>query len=284
MKLLESISTPAWAVRFRVVVNKCAICDRSLALRHFSSYKAGIRMSGQWYCSSRCFVSGAEELISRLVASGHQRVNRPVRMGLGLSLINRGLVTSTQLREVMDKQKEIGGDIGDLLVRHCSLNEKQVTAVRATQWGCPVFEVPKDAARTAIQIPLILKKLYSAIPLHYVSATKLLLVGFVQNIEYGLLYAIEQMSGCKTQACFVTPTDFRQQIDRQEQFSARFAEMPATEMEMEGFQTPVEIASTVCDYSADLEADEALIVKCREYVWARLKADAKEVDLLFRTA
>jgi hypothetical protein len=200
-------------------------------------------------------------------------------MPLGLILINRGLLTIDQLRKATNEQKDAGDEIGELLVHQGLLTEKQVTATRATQWGCPVFAVPPHAVRIAVNIPRALLQIYSMVPVHYVAATNLLLVGFVHGVEYGLLYAIEQMTGCKTRPCFVTPSDFRVQMQQREQLQEPFFK----EMIFERIHTPAEVARILCSSSLEIEADEASFVKCKEYLWARLKSDSEAVDLLFKT-
>jgi hypothetical protein len=253
-----------------------------MTLRHFSAHKAGIRMHGRWYCSSSCFASAVEEKLSELATWGPEPANHVERMPLGLMLVSRGLLTSTEFQEVMGEQRESGGEIGELLVRRGSVSEKQVTAVRATQWGCPVFSAPKCPMQSKINIPSAFMRLYSMIPLHYVAATNLLLVGFVHNVEYGLLYAIEKMTGCKTQPCFVTPSDFRTQMQEIEQAKEKNGETTASELEFESVHSSAEMARILCNYGAHLEADEAIIGKCKEYLWTRLKCGPRDVDLLFK--
>jgi hypothetical protein len=241
-------------------------------------------MQDAWYCSSMCFTVAAEQEILRLLTSGTVLANHISRMPLGLILVNHGLLTIDQLRKATNEQKEAGDEIGELLVRQGLLTEKQVTATRATQWGCPVFAVPAHAVRVAVNIPQTLLRIYSMIPVHYVAATNLLLVGFVHRVEYGLLYAIEQMTGCKTRPCFVTPSDFRLQIQREQLQEPLVKEMIFKEMIFERIQTPAEIARILCSSSLEIEADEASFGKCEEYLWARLKSDSEAVDLLFKTS
>jgi hypothetical protein len=235
-------------------------------------------MHDMWYCGSRCFTSAAEQEISRLLTSGTEQASHISRMPLGLILISRGLLTIDQLRKATNDQKEAGGEIGELLVGQGLVSEKQLTAIRATQWGCPVFALPKHAVRIGINIPPALIKLYSMIPVHYVAATNLLLMGFVHSVEYGLLYAIEQMTGCKTRPCFVTPSDFRIQMQQREQLQDSLLK----ETMFEGVHTPAEMARILCSSSLEIEADEAFLGKCKEYLWARLKSESKAVDLLFK--
>jgi hypothetical protein len=282
MKLIHSIASPAWAAGFRVFTSRCEGCHRSLALRHLSAQKAGITMHGCWYCSSACFKAAAEKKLSELLSTGQEQVNHVSRMPLGLLLIGRSLLTAEQLREATDEQKEAGGEIGEILSRYGFVSEKQVTGARAVQWSCPVFSVPKHPIQIGIQIPSVLIQLYSAIPLHYVPKTKRLFMGFVLGIEYGLLYAIEQMTGCNTQPCFVTPSDFETQMQLREQMQELCADTTPKEWTFESVQTPAEMAQILCSHGVDLDADEVIISRCREYIWARLKYEAKAVDLFFR--
>jgi hypothetical protein len=282
MNLMSSISTPAWVAGLKIVTTKCEHCRRSMALRNFSAKKAGIKMNEGWYCSSSCFTTAAEKKVTELLKSSTERTVRSPRMPLGLSLINRGMLTRTQFKAAADKQKEVGGEIGEILVKNGSVSEEQVTSVLAALWGCPVFTVPKNIAQSGVRIPSSLIQLYSAIPLHYVAATKVLLVGFVHGVEYGLLYAIEQITGCKTQPCFVTRSEFQAQMEHIKLAEEQLGEIAPRGVSIENVQNPGEMASILCGYGVDLEAEEASIGKCMEFVWARLKSGSKEFDLLFR--
>lgn len=282
MKLFESIALPAWTEGFRAVTSTCECCHRSVTLGHLSAKKAGIKMRGFWYCSSSCFKSAAEVRLSKLMMSAPEQASHISRMPLGLIFVSRGLLTSAQLREAVEEQKKAGGEIGEILVRQGLLSEMEVTAARAGQWSCPVFAVPQRAMQTDIQVPEALTHFHSAITLHYVTATKRLLVGFVHGVEYGLLYAIEQMTGCKTQPCFVTPSDFQAQIKQRQLALERFGDATPREIAFENVHTPAEIARILCSYVVDLEADEAIICRYKEHFWIRLKCGPSEVDLIFK--
>jgi len=280
MNFFPTLRTPAWAAGLWLPTITCEFCHRSTALRNISTHKAGIKMRGAWYCSSVCFTSAAQQELSQLLPTGLERSIRTARMPLGLSLIGRGLLTQSQFKEVVDRQEETGGEIGELLVRTGLISEKTMTEVRASQWNCPVFTAPKHIVQTGIHIPTAFLQLYSAIPLHYVPASKLLLVGFVYRIEYALLYALEQMTGCKTQACFITPGDFESQIYLIAR--ARLEDPSSKEVNIGTAQTPAEMAPTLCKLSVDFEAEEVQIAKCKEHVWTRLLGGTKNVDVIFK--
>ena len=240
-------------------------------------------MRDAWYCSSACFTSAAEAEVSELLKSGWGNGSHIARMPMGLILMSRGLLTSTQLREVTSEQKEVGGEIGDLLVRNGSVSEGQIAAVRATQWGCPLFAMPKHLARTHIRVPSTFIQLCSAVPVHLVDTAKVLLVGFVHGIDYGLLYAIEQIIGCTTQPCFVTESDFQFQMRRLAEFDKNCDRSIPPEVNFDAVHTVEEIASILCSYGVDLEADEVALARCKDHLWARLSCDNRKVDLIFKT-
>jgi hypothetical protein len=283
MKFLESIAMRTWVAGFKAISTRCEYCQRSMTLHNFSAHKAGIRMRDRWYCSSSCFGSAVEAELAELAVSGQERAMPVSSMPLGLMLVGRGLLSNEELREARLEQKETGEEIGDLLVRRGSLSEKQLTAARASQWGCPVYSAPRHGLPTDICIPSTFMRIYSMIPLHHVASKNLLLVGFVNKVEYGLLYAIEKMTGCRTQPCFVTPSDFHLQMQQREQAQEQ-GDADSGEVKFECVQSLAEMARILSSYGAHLEADEAIIGKCREYLWARLKTGPKEVDLLFKAS
>jgi hypothetical protein len=282
MNLIPPIAMRTWVAGLKVVVSRCEICQKMLALRHLTARKAGIKMHDSWYCSSRCFRLAAEQEVQRLLKPSNGPTAYVARMPLGLNLISHGLVTKEQLKKATDAQKETGGEIGELLVRQGAVSEKQVTAIRAAEWGCPVFTVPKHLVRIQTHIPATLTRLHSMIPVHYVVRTNLLLIGFVHGVEYELLYAIQQMTGCETKPCFITPTEFRIRMHQLEVAPEQATENPPREVKFENPQTPEEIARILCTSGVEIEAEEALIARCREYLWGRLRSGASAVDVLFK--
>jgi hypothetical protein len=282
MKLLPSIPVPAWASGLKTVMIRCDTCRGYRGMRQLATRKDGIWMQGSWYCGGRCFTAAAEKEIVRLLSAPTKPASHVSRMPLGLNLVSHGLLTVEQLKEAANQQKEAGGEIGELLVRNGSVTEKQVTAIRAADWGCPVFVVPQQPSPIAVDIPSTLVRLYLMIPLHYTAATNLLLVGFVQTVEYELLYTIEQMTNCKTKPCFVTPSDFQLQMRHRERIQQQAGYAPPKERKFDDMKKPAEIAQILCTSGIEMEADEALFGKCKDYLWARLKNGSQAADFLFK--
>jgi hypothetical protein len=205
-------------------------------------------------------------------------------MSLGLSLMSRGLLTKMQYQEGLDEQRRTGEELGEHAVSKGWVSESQVTTTIAAQWGCAVFTMPTYIMNSGIHIPLRILDVNAAIPLHYVATTNLLLVGFVHRVSYGLLSAIEQIAGCKTQPCFVTPSEFKAEWERFERERALLEDASWKEVVSNELQTPAEMAQALCNYCVECEAEEAVIRRCNEYIWVRLRASSSEADLLFKAA
>ena len=280
MNLIQAIKTSSWAGGFKTVSCSRGGCSRWLTQRHLETGKVGVYLRGSWYCSYRCFTSAAEEVFAQMLGGGNHisSSRHNSRMPLGLNMVSKGLLNDAQYREVNEESKQSGEEIGDVVVRRGFADEKQVTAIRAAQWACPVYTAPSRALATHVQIPPTLTKLYTMVPLRQTAATKTLMMGFVQGVEYSPLYAVEQITGYKAQPCFVTPTDYWNQVEAQREANN------ADELIFDSMQTPEEMTKVVCNYGALLNAAEISIVRCREFLWARAKGGKRTADMLFRAS
>jgi hypothetical protein len=277
MGLIDSIAASSWITGFKVVSCGNEGCKRWLTQRHLTGRKVGVKMQNSWYCSYACFEAVAADRLSRLLTVGHGLSSHISRMPLALILINRGLMTNEQSKVAAEEQTITGGEIGEVVVRLGYVSEKQLISARSMQWGCPVFTASQPL-RDQVHIPLILMRLYSMVPLHYVAATDSLLIGFVHAVEYRVLYAIEQVTGCKTSPCFVTASDFELQMQQHEQVK----EVPPDDLTFEGVQSPERMAHVLCNYGGLLNTEEIAIGRCRDYLWARMKNPSTTNNILFR--
>ena len=275
------LRTPALVAERKASASRCVICHRSLILRQLTTGKTRIKMHGSCFCSSACFVSAAEAELTRLLALNNAQPEHIARMSLAHILISRGSLTNEQFRAALDDQKETGGEIGRVLTRLGFVSESQLTAVRALQWGCPVFPLTGQGNLSSVRIPAPLIRVYSMIPLHYTPARNLLLVGFVDSIEYGLLYLIERITGYKTEPCFISMADFQVRLNEWTMAQEQQGVANQDESASERSGTPAEMAQTLRDCAVEGELEEAVIGRFKDYLWARLKFRSKDVDFLF---
>jgi len=257
-------------------------CGRWLTVKRITERKIGVHMDQLWYCGVDCLREVSEERFAQLLSGANSPSTHAPRMPIGLLLVSRGLVSKEQLQRAGRDQQNTGMDVGEILVKQEVLTAKQLAGARAAQWDCPLFAAPKGAILNSVKIPRAILECHSMVPLHYAAATNSLLIGFVKNVDYESLYIIEQITGCKTCACFVTREDFCLQMEQQ----ARISDDNPTlsELVFKGINTPSELARILCEYGLLFRADIAAIDICREHLWARLKNGSRAVDLVFRLA
>ena len=102
-------------------------------------------------------------------------------------------------------------------------------------------------------------------------------MGFVFRVEHRLLLALEQVTGCRAEPCFITETEFQEQM-------ANLTVVPErNEVVHEEPQTPKQMANTVALLAIEAAARKVSFVKCRDYFWTRIFGGRRIVDVLFRT-
>lgn len=240
-----------------------------------------MKLSGFRYCVARCL----EQALRDVILSRTTATKPPVtahRLPLGLLLLSRQQLTAEQLRVALEAQRAAGqGKIGEWLVALGSVTPIQVTAALARQWSCPVLRSTSTMPRWRRfpPLPISLLEQCRMIPIGYVESSSTLHIAFSEAVDYNLLYAIEQMTGCHTEPCMALPSfletnlpAFSDQTDR-------------TEMVFEcGTQVP-EVVRIICSYCARMTASEVRIAVGGPYLWARLlRAPRPALDLLFRSA
>jgi hypothetical protein len=275
MNLLEKMGTSAWAQGFKPVSCSDVSCGRWLTHRQLSVSCVGVTMADNWYCSYRCFRAAAQEYITKLMSTRAVFPGPSAHPPLGLDLLRRGLITESEYKEARQIQRRSREDFGDIVLRLGLLTEREVTRARAEHWGCPLFSADNEVARSAFRIPLPLMKRYSMAPLHYASTGNRLFVGFVHQVNYEALYALEQVMGSATQPCLIAASEFEVTL------SVASSLVPLQEWDSTGCKTVSEIAGALCSYGASTGADHISIIRCGSMVWSRLRKGAKIADLLF---
>ena len=202
-------------------------------------------------------------------------------MPLGLEMVARGLMTPRQLRMIAEQKQPGACDSGELFVQNGFVTEMQVTAARAKLWGCPVYNPPPRMIRTEVHIPPVFENSSLVLPMHYVAATKQLLLGFLRSVDYELMFALETMTGCTAKACFIKPSDFFFHQTHAHQKASPDQDV-SNEMIFNNTHTAGERARILCNYGARLNADRVKITLCKNYLWARLYEGTGVFDLLFR--
>jgi len=238
---------------------------------------AGVYFQNSRYCLDRCLENVLGETLhqvpfaARPEPAGH-------RLPLGLLLLSRQQLTGEQLQVALAAQRAAGrGRLGEWLQALGFATEMQVTAALARQWACPILGSSSSfpAARHAPQIPVALLERFSMVPVNYVESTSILHLAFAEGVDYTVLYAIEQMAGCRTEACFATPSFVRAQLAH---LCVRRAE---SEIAFSHVPDSAEVCRIIRSYCARLHASEIKLARCGSHLWVRLLRNSRSpVDLI----
>jgi hypothetical protein len=263
MPKLEACSLPSCITRVQVWTR----------LRRF---RHGIRLEGRWYCSLPCLEVAARRLFAQ---ASIQKVSSAAgvrrRVPLGLLMLSRGLLTSTQLRSALDAQIAAGhGKIGEWLQNLGYSTEDQITGALGVQWACPVFAParPDFDPQCLSLLPRILQESFRMMPVHYNRASRLLYLGFAERIDYTILHTIERMLDCRALPCVVSPTLLQRSLAG-----------PASRTTEVVFESVAhsQMARTTASYAGRSRTGEVRVAGCGKYVWTRLIGGGGSIDLLF---
>jgi type IV pilus assembly protein PilB len=195
---------------------------------------------------------------------------------LGLTSLSLGHITSEQLQQALEYQRQNGGRIGEVLIALGFTNQTHITAALASQWGYPVLSLRNRRVFSLRQIPTRLMELYSMLPIHFVAQTNKLVIGFAESIESRILSTIETMLGCSVVPCFITRNEFESQIQSVRMQSRN------EEVVFEQVASAQEIARIARSYASQIGATASSIGMCCDHAWIRLQGPHAALDLLSR--
>jgi hypothetical protein len=245
-------------------------------MRIVAQGQSGIRVDQQWFCSVGCFAEATFNRLSALSAVRIVEMPHSPRLSIGLAMLAKGFLTDEQLRFATAQSKLCGEEMETALIRLGLASEWQLTAARAAQWGLPVLGQDHTGQSVEAEIPVALMRAYSVAPLHYSATGKRLIMGFVYRVDHSLLVSLEQITGCRVEPCFITPSEFEKQLARL---------LPAPDYEEVAFedaQAPAQMAKTLAGFAVEVSAKEAHFAHSRSLVWARLAGRRRKIDVLFR--
>jgi hypothetical protein len=131
------------------------------------------------------------------------------RIPLGLMMLEQGWITSGQLRQALEAQREArAGRLGQWLVRQQGVSEQLVTRALGLQWSCPVLPLEfHDAETLAALVPRLFVDAFGALPLR-MAGGRLLYLGFEDRLDPIVALAVERMSGLRVESGLVQESVF----------------------------------------------------------------------------
>jgi hypothetical protein len=281
-----SMSLKSWTWAWRDFRRKLALKCRNCGGTHsrnpwrMRGGSCGVRMQASWYCRPECLERAVAEALGRTRPVSLRDAAAPHRVPLGLLLLSRQQLTATQLRTALELQRTAGrGKIGEWIQKLEFTTEAQITAALARQWSCPVLRTSPERllGRQFTSIPVLLLESFQMIPVELAEATGTLLIAFSEGIDHTVLYAVEQMLGYRTEACFVCPSDLQKGLQALAQRHV------AKDVVFDRTQDIHECSRIVASYSAKVGAEEVRLARCGKYIWIRLeRLQAETLNLVLR--
>lgn len=239
----------------------------------------GVDFQEDSYCCIGCAEAAIEEEIQRLLQVAQQEKRKPHRIPLGLLLVSRGVITSGQLQEALRLQGERRtGRLGQWLQELGAIKESEVATALGVQWGCPVFPLEQHHSymHCASLLPLWLLQAARVLPVYYSPESRILYLAFTDRIDHTLLYAIEQMLGCRAAPCVAGDTAVAEALEQIRRSSQH------RESVFDSVRQPREMASVVGHYAVKLQAAQIQATYAADHVWFRFQNPQRTHDLLFQ--
>jgi hypothetical protein len=141
---------------------------------------------------------------------GHGQQTHRHRIPLGLVMLERGWISSSQLRGALEAQRAAGaGRIGHWLIHGQDVNEQLVTRALGLQWRCPVLRMEShEPESVAAFLPRLFVDAFGALPLRQAGG-KLLYIGFEERLDPVLALAVERMTDMRVESGLVQESLFR---------------------------------------------------------------------------
>ena len=271
---------PAASKILNLPSQNCADRDCSLSRsfwRRFRGRHGGFELNGKWYCAAQCFQHATESRVSQLLNArpGPTRVLH--RIPLGLLLLSRGQLNNTQLRSALARQQiQNATPLGALLTQMGYTDEQQVTAALAAQWACPTLSggMRPDAACEGL-LPARIIEHFRVLPVRFTERTRTFCVAFSEGINYPLLYTIDSLLDCRTEACVIS----RREMDcylRTRKYDA------GRDVFFDHQKKASEIAHILVGYALKSGAEKVRVAGCERYIWARLEQRGEVANVLFQ--
>jgi hypothetical protein len=255
----------------------CALrtCRATQLMRSLPGSRPGVRVGTDWYCSVDCFAEAARTQLESLCSRRVVEITRHPRLSLGLILLSKNYLTSEQLRVATAQSQSFDEDIDETLVSLGMVTERQLAAARSAQWGYPMLAPGSVGQIVEADIPKTILNACRAVPLHYSSTARRIVLGFSSRVEHRCLEVIEETTRCRVEPCIVTPTDFEEQMER-------VATPPHYEEIVIGDPgSPEAMARTVGRIAVQVAAREATFASYRNLVLARVTGKRGVADIVF---
>jgi len=250
-------------------------CHNTQLMRTIPGGRSGIQAGDRWYCSVDCLAVGSRPVLAELSRIRYPEIGIP-RVSIGLVLVDKGYLSPDAHRYARSQSELRHESLESTLMRLGLVNEKQLAAARASQWGYPLLAKERIGHALETDIPAGLLEVFSALPIDISLKARRILLGFVFRVEHSLLESIEKITGCQTIPCFISSSEYAEH----KMHVAAARDCQHTLVQDPG--TPEEMSRTIGRFAVEIGARKAEFTHCRNFVWVRLTGKRDKFDVLFQ--
>jgi hypothetical protein len=232
---------------------------------HLWRSRSGPIFEGGWGCSAQCTAANIEAAVRReMHGQRTASLSHRHRVPLGLVMLERGWVTSGQLRHALNAQRAAGqGRLGRWLVSGHDVSEQLVTKALSLQWSCPVLSLDHhDPEAVASILPRLFVEAFGALPLR-VAAGKIVYIGFEDEPDHVVAMAIERMLGLRVEVGLVCDSQFQPAHQR-----ALHVNFPRTELVEAASESP--LVRVLTKAVERFKPAESRLVRVHDCLWLRM--------------
>ncbi len=279
--VMEPYLEKPWAhplATWRELTPRCASREcthRARIWNGFFGRTQGVVTNQGWFCSPECFEKSLSDNLVAILRREKVAARTASRLPLGLLLMSRGEISHEDLKKALQVQRKTGMRIGDCIRQIGTVTEAAITSALAAQWACPVFPAGSVDPTLASLVPLVLLETYRMVPVHFGDGGKKLFIGFSEGVDYSVLYGMEQLLCCHTEACMISTTSLDEALERQQNREQ------AADVVIESRASAAEIARMTTSYAQQVEAREIRYAAIGDYVWVRLCGLRDPLNLLY---
>ncbi|MDD4953777.1 MAG: hypothetical protein PHG40_02585 [Candidatus Omnitrophica bacterium] len=141
-------------------------------------------------------------------------IRRIINKQLGELLVDRGIITQSQLDKALSAQQERGGLIGEILVELGFVKEEDIAQSLTAQYGFPYLPLANYDINTEIIsiVPARVARQYLLVPIDKIGNNLTLAMSNPLNIQ--AIEDIELLTGCSIQTFVSTSADIKKAIEK----------------------------------------------------------------------
>jgi len=164
-----------------------------------------------WTCSRECTQAKLRLAVRRELDGRVQgQETHRHRIPLGLLMLEKGWISSQQLRRAVETQRRSGVlRIGEWLIRQGATDEALVTRALGLQWGCPVLSLSSGRLAGRHQLlPRLFVDAVGALPLQG-SSGRILYLGFEQSVDPALAFSVQRIQCARVECGILQSSKFK---------------------------------------------------------------------------